>query len=150
MDELSTELDLDEVELMAFAPALVLWRRNHVHDEEDVVQFMVRGGPQSPTMSAVTHSREDLRPERSYWHAVKTEMRVFLCTDDKKYRELWKRINALERKSSTAVVGVVAAFLGASLGVAGTLLAGFVAVCLYAFTKIGKESYCRLTAPEGE
>jgi hypothetical protein len=31
---------------------------------------------------------------------VKEELATFLCTNDKKYRELWSRINALEKKGS--------------------------------------------------
>jgi hypothetical protein len=80
---------------------------------------------------------------------VKEEMGVFLCKDDKRYRELWKRIAAQEKKSTTALVGVIAAFLGQVVGAPATLLAGFVAVCLYAVAKLGKEAYCRyINQPE--
>ena len=137
---------IDPLELMTFAPELVMWRRGLVDNEDDVAQFMFHGGPVSPRMAAIASDGEDDRPDKSYWDDVKTEMHLFLCTDDARYRELWKRINALENKSSTALVGIIAAFLGASLGVAAALLAGFVAVCLYAFAKLGKEAYCRHTA----
>ncbi len=70
-------------------------------------------------------------------------MYLFLCKDDKRYRELWKRIAALEKKSTGAIVGIVAAFLGQIIGAPATLLAGFVAVCIYGAAKLGKEAYCR-------
>ena len=99
-----------------------------------------------PQMSIQGIPPEDSRPEKKYWDYVRTEMRLFLCTDDKKYKSLWKQIDDMQKKSTTAIVGVIAAFLGSSLGAPATILAGFVAVCLYAVLKVGKEAYCRYTA----
>jgi hypothetical protein len=65
-------------------------------------------------------------------------MRIFLCTDDARYEPLWKRITNLEKRNTSAVVGVIAAFLGQIVGAPATLLAGF-AVCLYGTAKLGKE-----------
>lgn len=77
------------------------------------------------------------------------EMQVFLCTGDKRYKALWKQIEELKKKSTTAIVGIIAAYLGASIGVAATLLSGFVAVCLYAVVKVGKEACCRYVVRNG-
>jgi hypothetical protein len=110
---------------------------------DDVAQFMYRGGPLSPRAATRPPPTEDKRPEKKYWEFVKEEMGVFLCKDDKGYPELWKRITALEQKSTTVLVGVIAASLGQAIGAPPTLLAGFVAVCLYGFAKLGKETYCR-------
>lgn len=135
-------------ELMVDAPPLIAWKLGIVEDEDSVAQFMYYGGPASPRASAGGPSGEDRRPDKSYWQAVKKEMHLFLCTSDKRYTELWKRIDALENKGTTALVGVIATFLGASIGAPATLLAGFVAVCLYGAAKLGKEAYCRYTAEE--
>jgi hypothetical protein len=136
-------------ELTVEAPNLIAWKRGLVDNMDDVAQFMYRGGPYSPQASAGRRPEEDRRPEKRYWDLVKEEMGVFLCKDDKRYRELWKRIAALEKKSTTALVGVIAAFLGQVVGAPATLLAGFVAVCLYAVAKLGKEAYCRyINQPE--
>lgn len=134
---------LDGDELKEQATELVMWEIGVLSSAEDVAQFMYRGGPFPPQASAGKLSFEDKRPEKKYWLFVKKEIFVFLCTDDKRYRHLWKKINALENKSTTALVGVIATFLGNSLGVPATLLAGFVAVCLYSFVKVGKEAYCQ-------
>jgi hypothetical protein len=130
-------------ELTVEAPNLIAWKLGIVDNMDDVAQFMYRGGPFSPQASTRPPPAEDKRPEKKYWELVKEEMGVFLCKDDKRYRELWKRITALEQKSTTALVGVIAAFLGQVIGAPATLLAGFVAVCLYAVAKLGKEAYCR-------
>ncbi len=139
------EIDLSE--LMVSAPTLIAWKLGLVHSEDEAAAFMYHGGPVSPTASEKPTPGDDDRPDRSYWEAVKTEMHAFLCTDDKRYQELWKRIRALESKSTTALVGVIATFLGASIGAPATLIAGFVAVCLYGVAKLGTEAYCRYREP---
>lgn len=134
---------IDLTELTASAPSLIAWKLGLVEDEEAVAAFMYRGGPVSPQASAGGMPGEDRRPDKTYWESVKVEMHVFLCTNDKRYKELWKRIDSLEGKGTTALVGVIATFLGASIGAPATLIAGFVAVCLYGIAKLGKEAYCR-------
>ena len=145
-DRVDTKSLIDAVdpdELTVEAPTLIAWKLGMVNDMEGVAQFMYRGGPFSPQASTRRPPIEDKRPDKRYWEFVKEEMGVFLCKDDKRYRELWKRIATLEKKSTTALVGVIAAFLGQVIGAPATLLAGFVAVCLYAVAKLGKEAYCR-------
>jgi len=134
---------LDQDELIALASPIVAWNIGAVHTMEEVAQFMYRGGRHPPQASLSHQPSPDIRPEKTYWHAVKIEMHTFLCTDDKKYKELWKRIAELDKKSTSAIVALIAAYLGSIIGVAGTLLAGFVTLCLYAISKIGKEAYCR-------
>ncbi len=133
-------VDLDE--LMVEAPPLVAWKQGIVDNADDVAKFMYKGGPDIRA-AAKRRPAEDRRPEEHYWHFVKQEMYLFLCKNDKRYRELWKRIAALEKKSTGAIVGIVAAFLGQIIGAPATLLAGFVAVCIYGAAKLGKEAYCR-------
>ena len=147
MDAQSLLEAVDTTELTYEATALVAWEIGAVSNAEDVAQFMYQGGPFPPQTSAKkVPPVEDRRPEKKYWQFVKQEMHAFLCTDDKRYRELWRQINALQKKSTTALVGVIATFLGASIGAPATLLAGFVAVCLYAAVKLGKEAYCSYVA----
>ena len=136
-------------ELTVEAPNLIAWKLGLVDNMDDVAQFMYQGGPLSPQASTRPPGEQDRRPQKKYWELVKEEMSVFLCKDDKRYKELWKRIAALEKKSTTALVGVVAAFLGQVIGAPATLLAGFVAVCLFAIAKLGKEAFCRYVS-QGE
>lgn len=136
---------LDITDLMSEAPAIVAWKQDLVSDIDSTAQFMWRGGPY-PVMSAKRPDPVDPRPDKSYWLAVKQEMRLFLCTDDKKYKELWRRVKELDTKSTHAMVAMISAYLGSIIGVAGTAIAGFVALCLYGVVKIGKEAYCRHTS----
>lgn len=146
MDTQALLSGIDLGELTATAPPLVAWKLGLVENEDQVAAFMYRGGPVSPQASAGRNLGEDRRPDKSYWEAVKTEMHLFLCTGDKRYRELWKRIDALEGKGTAALVAVIATFLGSTIGAPATLIAGFVAVCLYGIAKLGKEAYCRYSA----
>ena len=133
-------------ELTLEATALAAWAIGAVSTADEVASFMYQGGRFAPQASLRSPQSADSRPHRKYWGFVKTEMRIFLCTDGKKYRALWKEISELQKKSTTAIVGVIAAFLGDWAGAPATLLAGFVAVCLYAAIKVGKEAYCEYTS----
>ena len=146
MDTKTLLSDIDLGELTATAPPLIAWKLGLVENEDQFAAFMYRGGPVSPQASAGRNPGEDRRPDKSYWEAVKTEMHLFLCAGDKRYRELWTRIDALEGKGTAALVGVIATFLGSAIGAPATLIAGFVAICLYGIAKLGKEAYCRYSA----
>lgn len=148
MNTQSLLAEIDSRELTYEAPPLFVWEMGIASTDEDVANFMYRGGRLPPQMSTRRAPPEDPRPEKKYWDYVKAEMRLFLCTDEKKYKVLWKQINDMEKRSTTAIVGVIAAFLGSSLGATATILAGFVAVCLYAALKVGKEAYCSFTAQQ--
>lgn len=149
---------MDSTELLAIlqprdltyeATALIAWEIGAVSDMDSVAKFMYRGGPWPPQASVrpprhIKLSEDDPRPEKKYWELVKEELTTFLCTNDKKYKELWSRINALEKKGSSGVVLVVSGYLGEKFGLQASLLAGFVAVFFYGVLKLGKEAYCRL------
>ena len=148
MDTQTLLAEIDARELTYEAPPLFAWEMGIASTDEEVANLMYRGGRFPPQMSTRRTPPEDTRPEKTYWDHVKNEMRLFLCTDDKKYKALWKQIDAMQKKSTTAIVGVIAAFLGSSLGAPATILAGFVAVCLYAALKVGKEAYCDYSSNE--
>ena len=148
MNTQSLLAEIDARELTYEAPPLFAWEMGVALTDEDVANFMYRGGLFPAQMSTRRMPPEDPRPDKKFWNYVKTEMRLFFCTEDKKYKSLWKQIDDMQKKSTTAIVGVIAAFLGSSLGAPATILAGFVAVCLYAALKVGKEAYCGYSRPQ--
>lgn len=146
-DELLSHLNLSE--LVVEATPLVAWEIGVVGDMDSVARFMCRGGPWPPQASIKPPrhfklSEDDSRPDKKYWEMVKQELTIFLCGNDKKYKGLWSRINALERKGTSAIVLLVSGYLGEQFGLQASLLAGFVALFFYGILKIGKEAYCRL------
>ncbi|MDR2328310.1 MAG: hypothetical protein LBE58_01800 [Comamonas sp.] len=141
--------NLNSKELLLEATPLVLWDKGIVENMDDVAKFLWRGGPQPPQASARPPKDTmglivDKRPEMKYWEMVKVELTIFLCSKDRKYKNLWSRINALESKGTNAIVLVVSGYLGEKFGLQASMLAGFVAVFFYGILKIGKEAYCRL------
>jgi len=142
---------LDSNELTCEASALMVWEIGAVSGMDAVAKFMYKGGPWPPQASSrpprhIKLSEDDPRPDKKYWEIVKEEVTSFLCTDDKKYKVLWTRINALEKKSTSGVVLVMSAYLGEKYGMHASVLAGFVAVVFYGVLKVGKEAYCRMAA----
>lgn len=141
--------ELSGSELVAEATALTVWEIGAVSDMDAVARFMYRGGPYPPQASTrpprhFQLSDDDHRLDKKYWEAVKVELTTFLCTNDKKYKELWARIDGLKSKGTNAIVLVIAGYLGEKFGLQATLLAGFVAVFFYGVLKVGKEAYCRV------
>lgn len=144
---------LKPTELTYEATPLIAWEIGAVSDMDSVAQFMYHGGPWPPQASArpprhIKLSEDDPRPEKKYWDMVKEELTTFLCTNDKKYKELWTRINAIEKKGTGPVMLVISGYLGEKFGLQASVLAGFVAVFFYGVLKVGKEAYCRLAIPQ--
>lgn len=144
--------NLQANELVVEATPLVMWDLGIVENMDDIAQFLWKGGPRPPIASAGPPKEMmglivDERPDKTYWQMVKAEMTTFLCTNDKKYKELWSRVNALETKGTSAIVLLVSGYLGEKFGLQASLLAGFVAVFFYGVLKVGKEAYCRLALP---
>lgn len=144
-EELINIIDTDD--LTYEATSLMAWEMGAVDNIDDVARYMWRGGLAPPQASAKRPRRfplseEDHRPEKKYWDLVKREMFEFLCERHEKYDSLWKRIGALEKKSSHMLVVVISGYIGEKSGVEASMLAGFVAVCLYGLAKISKEAYC--------
>lgn len=139
---------LNTNELVLNAVYLMAWEMGVVTDMDSVAQYMYRDGPWPPQASARPPSnlktKDDPRPDKKYWHLVKEELTAFLCTNNKKYKELWSRIDSLEKKGTSGIVLVVSAYLGEKFGMQASILAGFVAVFFYGVIKVGKEAYCRL------
>lgn len=78
-----------------------------------------------------------------YWSRLKNEFRILLCTKDKRYADLRKKLEANARKSQLALVSIVAAAMGHYVGVAAGILVPFCALCLIAFLRMGREAFCR-------
>lgn len=80
--------------------------------------------------------------KNSYWDRVKKEIRLLICTKDKKYSELRKRLSDAGKHSKAPVVGMISATLASSMGVAVGVISGLVAVAIFAILQIGINAYC--------
>jgi hypothetical protein len=134
-------------ELTYEATSLFAWEIGVEDNIDDVAKYMWKGGAVHPQASArppnrIRLSEDDPRPDKKYWTFVKLEMRELLCNENKKYDDLWRKIEELKTKSTRSIVGTIAGYIGAKFGVEAALLTGFVAVCLYGATKVSKEAFC--------
>ena len=138
---------IDTNELAYEATSLMAWEIGAVDNIDDVAQFMWQGGPYPPQASIkrpkrIKLSEDDPRPQKKYWELVKKEMFLFLCEDSPKYQELWNRLEKIEKKNASMLVVVISGYIGEKAGVEASILAGFVAVCLYGAAKVSKEALC--------
>lgn len=78
-----------------------------------------------------------------YWHAVKDEIYLLICTDDKKYADLRKQLEKGEAKSSTAIVALITASLTFYIGMVAGIVVPLCALVLLAVTRVGKNAFCK-------
>jgi hypothetical protein len=69
-------------------------------------------------------------------------MNKLLCTKDKKYASVRSKLSKESGAAHTAIVSMIAAAVGAQLGLMSGLLVPLVALILVCILKVGKEAYC--------
>jgi hypothetical protein len=80
----------------------------------------------------------------NFWDAVKEEIKILICSKDKKYAELRKLLSSKEINSSSAmVVAAIAIAIAGLFGISAMSLTPIVALILFALAKVGKEAFCR-------
>jgi len=77
-----------------------------------------------------------------FWHRLKAETRTLLCTDDKKYDELRRRMT--QTKDATERVGVpaIAAAMASAVGLEVALITPFVSLLLVSIGQLGIGAWC--------
>ena len=92
---------------------------------------------------------DKIKPAKSeikYWDLIKAGFVSFLCTEDKKYDDLRKKLNIKIRQGKTTAVAMISAVMGEKLGLESTSIIGFCAIILYFVIKIHKEAFCAYLA----
>jgi hypothetical protein len=85
---------------------------------------------------------EQQKPGATFASAVIEELRVLLCTSDKKYEDVRKSGKSFAKLATTAVAGFVAGRFGVELAVASSgAAAGLLLV-----VRVGTESFCRASS----
>ena len=86
----------------------------------------------------------EIDPESGkYWIAMKEEIYLFICTEDKKYAHLRGQFQKASVKSQTAIVSMIAAAVAASLGVIAGSLVPLCALALLAVVRVGQNAFCQ-------
>src|ERR1035437_6671259 len=82
----------------------------------------------SYTNEGKSYERESVKKfdeiKNSYWEQIKKEIRLLICTKDKKYTELRKHLTETGKHSKAPVVGMISATLASSMGVAVGVISG--------------------------
>jgi len=84
-----------------------------------------------------------LKP-KTYWESVKKEIFTLLCTKDKKYSEIRKRLEIGTGITTIYVLSTISVWLSNLLSAQFNLIAPLVATVLYAVTQIGVSAWCEL------
>jgi hypothetical protein len=78
-----------------------------------------------------------------YWAELKEEMRILICTKDKKYADVRKQIDSVGAKSKTVILTSITAALAPHIGIAEGALVPGCAVLLYAVLRMGRNVLCQ-------
>ena len=86
-----------------------------------------------------------------FWHCVKKELHLLMCTDDQKYRSLRRQLSPWTGpKSQLAYVSAMASGLAPHVGVAtATVLTPLCAIGVLAGIRVGKEVLCARFSTSG-
>lgn len=146
---------LQPLDLIVKAPQVQLLDFDEKYTIDDVAALMVQGAPQffatrrtdekEKLIEGYCKRSQDHLPPKEWWPKVKEEFHVFLCSDEKKYDDLRKKLKSSASATSAPILSSIAAAIGSKLGFEAGAIVGFIAICLYALLKVGKEVYCEIT-----
>jgi hypothetical protein len=105
----------------------------------DGLGFLMEGLAAPPAKMSI--GQQNLYVPR-LWGELKREIKLLICTRDKKYKDLRKKLATSADKSHTTIVSTISAAMAVHYGVSAGLLVPFVALCLVALVRIGKEAFC--------
>jgi hypothetical protein len=110
-------------------------------DLEDSVDWV--GERMQGLVLGVPEEEQHYNMYKHYWLELRREMFILICTDDKKYADLRKKIGKEGGRSETALVGLISAGIAASMGIAWGALVPFVALLLIAVARMSKNVFCQ-------
>lgn len=79
---------------------------------------------------------------------ILNELRILICTDQKKYGELRKLIKSEGSKNARALVVLIATMVATQIGMAAALCVPLVALLLAAALKVSLAGWCKAIAPK--
>jgi hypothetical protein len=82
------------------------------------------------------------RRRQNYWTRVKKEIRILICTNDKRYATLRRQFTAKGKISQTALVTMICGAIADYTGLSAAVLMPFVAVAILFFLEVGINAFC--------
>ena len=80
-----------------------------------------------------------------YWNELKREMVIILCTEDRKYINLRRKLKDSANKFQTTIVSTISAAMASQFGVVAGVIVPFISLCLIVLARAGKEAFCNST-----
>jgi len=81
-----------------------------------------------------------------YWRSFLQEMKVLLCTDNRKYESLRQEIKTALNKGQPYLVSTIAVTIAAVVGApAAAVISPLVAVLFIVVLRAGEKAFCRMT-----
>ncbi|MBN1341059.1 MAG: hypothetical protein JXQ73_00160 [Phycisphaerae bacterium] len=87
-------------------------------------------------------ARQSPAVPKGLWGAVCEQVHELLCTRSARYRNLRTELSKKAKPLVPTIVGMISAGVGAQSGFAVGAVVPFVALCLLAILRVGKEAWC--------
>jgi len=142
---------IDPEELKFMLPALFVLE----DDPELAAKFLYREGHyqilnaagDKEKMKDYLQKERESRPPKKYWDQVKDEVFSLVCSDSVKYSDLRKQLSTTYDNGTKALITIISASIGSTLGLEAGIISGFVTLALHMVIKIGVEAYCAVKNP---
>ena len=79
----------------------------------------------------------------TYWNRFISELHILLCTNNKKYAALRRRIVSAGSRSQVAITSAISAGLAQYVGIAAGFIVPVCALCLVSLLTLGREAFCQ-------
>ena len=119
--------------------------RVFLQTDQELVDVYVKYGYNEAGMllDARMSEGEDHFGATNYWNAFVEEMRLLLCTDHQRYAALRTRFaNLISDNNVRIAAAAIATAIGLEIGVASTILIGFVLLVLLVIGNVGIGAWC--------
>lgn len=128
--------------MQQFDSGLVAEANEILKASPDLYRLAVEEGVEVAGLKLGQEADVDNAIDLPYWHRVKAETRKLLCTDDKKYAELRRRMT--QTKDATEKVGVpaIAAAMTKVVGLEVALITPFISLLLVSIGQVGIAAWC--------
>jgi len=124
-------------------------------DEEFLLEFVTKSFLEYPDIKDLTIDEigNKYLPRRidgetlynywpTYWKDFKKEFRKFICSKDKKYLPLKKKLSSSSKETKVVLISIISAAFSKHLGILAGILVPFCAMCLLLVARIGIEAFC--------
>ncbi|WP_156398802.1 hypothetical protein [Methylobacterium sp. Leaf469] len=136
---------MQQIDTGTLAEALDILKTNH-----GIYTLATKDGVEVAGLLLGQEQDVDNAMDLPYWHRLKAEIRKLLCTNDKRYAELRRRMTQTRNVAEKVGVPAIAAAMASHVGLEVALITPFVSLLLVLIGQIGIGAWCAGDSDQGQ